>query len=340
VKFLTDDELRAGLDHIRRAPANPGVLELIVRRPAVGEREVLEEGALTLDEGLAGDTWRRRSSSRTADGSPHPDMQLNVMNARVAALIAREKAQWPVSGDQLFIDMDLSKENLPAGTCLALGSAVIEVTSQPHLGCGKFAARFGPDALHLVNSAEGRALCLRGINARVVKAGVIRIGDRVTKLDVVLREATPDDAPVLVELMHQAFEEYRGTLDPPSGVHRESIDSVIEKLSHGRALLATLDGLDVGCVFARPDDGHIYFSRLSVLPGHRQRGIGRRLVERVEQDAREAGFASVWLGVRLSLPHLRDRYQRLGYKDIRYVTHDGYRDPTYVLMEKRLEAIQ
>ena len=153
-----------------------------MRRPQVDAREVLEEGELDLVEGLVGDSWKVRASTRTPDGSPHPDMQLNVMNARVIALVAGEKGRWPLAGDQLFIDMDVSQENLPPGTRLALGSAVIEVTDQPHAGCKKFAARFGLDALKLVNSPVGKQLQLRGVNAKVAQPGVIRVGDFVKKL--------------------------------------------------------------------------------------------------------------------------------------------------------------
>jgi hypothetical protein len=181
-KHLTMSELEAGLDTIRQSPKNEGVIKLIVRRPQVDAREVLEEGELDLVEGLVGDSWKVRSSSRTPDGSAHPDMQLNVMNARVIALVAPDKDRWPLAGDQLFVDMDLSQENMPPGTRLALGSAVIEVTDQPHTGCKKFAARFGMDALKLVNSPLGRQLQLRGLNARVTQPGMIRVGDLVKKL--------------------------------------------------------------------------------------------------------------------------------------------------------------
>ena len=181
-KHLTMAEIEAGLDAIRQSPKDEGVVALIVRRPQVDAREVLEEGELDLVEGLVGDSWKVRASTRTPDGSPHPDMQLNVMNARVIALVAGEKGRWPLAGDQLFIDMDVSQENLPPGTRLALGSAVIEVTDQPHTGCKKFAARFGLDALKLVNSPVGRQLQLRGVNAKVAQPGVIRVGDLVKKL--------------------------------------------------------------------------------------------------------------------------------------------------------------
>ncbi len=181
VRRLTMAELEAALDEIRRSPKEEGPLELIVRRPRVGEREVLQQAELDLVEGLVGDSWKTRGSSRTSDGSSHPDMQLNVMNARVIALVAQEKGRWPLAGDQLFIDMDLSDANLPPGTRLALGSAVIEITDQPHTGCKKFLARFGLDALQFVNSAAGRELHLRGLNAKVVQPGVIRVGDVVRK---------------------------------------------------------------------------------------------------------------------------------------------------------------
>jgi hypothetical protein len=153
-----------------------------VRRPQTEQREVLAEGTLDRAEGLVGDNWRTRGSSRTADGSSHPDMQLNIMNARVAALVAQHPDRWQLAGDQLFIDLDLSTANLPPGTQLALGSAVIEVTEQPHTGCKKFMARFGLDALKFISSPVGEELHLRGINARVVQSGLIRVGDVATKI--------------------------------------------------------------------------------------------------------------------------------------------------------------
>jgi hypothetical protein len=174
--------LEAGLDHVRAAPAEVGRLELIVRRPAVDEREVLHTAELSRDEGLVGDTWRVRGSSRTADGSSHPDMQLNVMNARAAHLVAGHEDRWALAGDQLYLDLDISEENLPPGTRLALGDAVIEITDQPHTRCAKFAARFGKDALRFVNSLVGRQLRLRGMNARVVVPGRITRGAEVRKI--------------------------------------------------------------------------------------------------------------------------------------------------------------
>jgi hypothetical protein len=181
-KHLTAAELEAGLDEIRRAPKDAGVLELMVRRPRINEREVINEGELHLVEGLVGDSWNRRRSSSTPDGSPNPLMQLNIMNARVVALVAQDRDRWPLAGDQLFLDMDLSAENLPAGTRLSLGSAVIEVTPPPHLGCQKFVARFGLEAMKFVNSPLGKQLHLRGINAKVVQAGMIRVGDVARKI--------------------------------------------------------------------------------------------------------------------------------------------------------------
>jgi MOSC domain-containing protein YiiM len=182
VRHLSTEELHAGLDEIRRAPKDEGVLELIVRRPRKGEREVLEEGQLDLHLGLVGDSWKDRKSSRSADGLAHPDMQINVMSTRVIALVAQAKARWAQAGDQLFIDLDLSAANLPPGTQLAIGSAIIEVTAQPHTGCSQFLERFGADAMRFVNSPIGRELQMRGINARVVQAGTIRVGDVAKKL--------------------------------------------------------------------------------------------------------------------------------------------------------------
>jgi hypothetical protein len=182
VKHLTAAELEAGLDEIRRSPKDAGPLELIVRRPRIDEREVLAEGELHPSEGLVGDNWCVRGSSRTSDGSAHPEMQLNIMNARVIALLAHDRERWPLVGDQLYLDLDLSRENLPVGTHLALGDAVVEVTAQPHTGCKKFVARFGLEAMKFVNSDVGRELNLRGINARVIRRGLIRVGDVARKI--------------------------------------------------------------------------------------------------------------------------------------------------------------
>lgn len=181
ITHLTTADLEAGLAHVRQSPPDDGVLEMIVRRPAVGAREVIANGQLDVTDGLVGDSWRIRHSKRTADGSPHSDMQLNLMSSRVAALVAQVKERWQLAGDQLFVDLDLSATNVPPGTRLTIGSAVIEVTAEPHTGCSKFAERFGADAMRFVNSPVGRELQLRGINARVVKSGTIRVGDRVLK---------------------------------------------------------------------------------------------------------------------------------------------------------------
>ncbi len=182
VKHLTTAELEAGLAIIRESPKDEGRLDWIVRRPRVEEREVVEVGELDVAQGLVGDTWRVRPSTRTPDGTAHPDMQLNLMNARVIALLAQDKTRWALAGDQLYLDLDLSADNLPPGTQLALGTAVVEITAQPHTGCDKFMHRFGRAAVLFVNSPEGKRLHLRGVNAKVVQPGLIRVGDLAKKL--------------------------------------------------------------------------------------------------------------------------------------------------------------
>jgi MOSC domain-containing protein YiiM len=178
----TASELEERLPWLRGAPRDAGTVELIVRRPAVAEREVLDAADLDPAEGLVGDSWRTRGSRATDDGSAHPEMQLTLMSARMVALIAKDRDRWPLAGDQLYVDLDLSSRNLPPGTRLEIGSATIEITDQPHTGCGKFVKRFGVDALKFVNSPAGRELNLRGIYARIVERGMVRTGDTIQRV--------------------------------------------------------------------------------------------------------------------------------------------------------------
>lgn len=178
--YATPAELEAGLEHLRATPRGEGVVELIVRRPTVDEREVVEEAELDLEDGLVGDSWKARGRS---GGRPsNTNAQVTVMNARATALVAGDRERWPLAGDQLYVDLDLSGEHLPPGTQLEVGTAVLEVTEDPHTGCKKFSARFGLEALMFVNSPDGRALNLRGINTRIVRPGTVRVGDAIRRI--------------------------------------------------------------------------------------------------------------------------------------------------------------
>ena len=178
----TPEELEAGLAHVLDAPCDEGELRLIVRRPGVDERETLDEGVLDAGSGLVGDNWATRAYSRAEGGEPNVAAQLTLMNARVVELIAGSVDRWPLAGDQLYVDFDLSKVNLPAGTRVAIGEAVVEISAKPHTGCGKFVRRYGLAAQRWVNSEVGLMNRLRGVNTRVVKPGAIRVGDRITKV--------------------------------------------------------------------------------------------------------------------------------------------------------------
>ncbi len=178
----TTAELAAFLPVLDAAPRDVGIVEAVVRRPAVGEREVLEVGHLDVADGLVGDTWSSRGSRRTPDGSPHPDMQLNVMSHRLVEFLAQDPVREQLAGDQLLLDLDLSHGNLPAWSELHIGGpdgAVIVVTDQPHNGCGKFIARYGSDAMAFVNGPEGKPRRLRGLCAKVLRSGPVRPGDEV-----------------------------------------------------------------------------------------------------------------------------------------------------------------
>lgn len=181
VRFLSTAELEAGLPQIRAAPRDQGRLELIVRRPHEEAREIIAEGTLDQNVGLVGDTWRERTAASDPADPGERDTQLTIMSSRAAELVAQSKSRWPLAGDQLYVDLDLSAANLPAGTRLAIGSAIVEVTAVPHTGCKKFVARFGLEAMKFVNSDVGKSLRLRGLNAKIVQPGTIKVGDVVTK---------------------------------------------------------------------------------------------------------------------------------------------------------------
>ena len=179
---LSITELEAGLNIIRQSPSDQGLLKLIVRRPKTDEREIVNAAELNLEVGLVGDIWKTRGSKATPDGSANIEAQITLMNMRAIALLAQEEMRCSLAGDQLYVDLSLSEDNLPPGTRIAIGSAILEVSAQPHTGCKKFSDRFGLDALKFVSSPEGKQLHLRGINTRVVQAGLIRVGDVVKKI--------------------------------------------------------------------------------------------------------------------------------------------------------------
>ena len=182
VKHPNLDELNAGLGEIRQSPADGGSLQMISRRPEVEERELVQEGQLEITEGLVGDNWGTRGRLKDPPSDANPDTQLTLMNSRVADLVSGTEERWPLSGDQLFVDLNLGLDNLPAGTRLSVGSAVIEVSAVPHTGCKKFVERYGMDAMTFVNSEEGKQMCLRGINTKIVESGAIRVGDTISKV--------------------------------------------------------------------------------------------------------------------------------------------------------------
>ncbi len=174
-KFVTFAQLEAELTSIENSPTLQGTVDLIVCRPEVNQRAELEQAVLTLEDGLLGDNWRSRQA--------HIDTQLNLINSRVMAALEKNQSRWQLAGDQFYVDFDLSKANTPAGTRLKIGSAIIEVTAEPHLACGKFADRFGRDAARFVNSSRGKSLNLRGINAKVILPGEVTLGACIARLE-------------------------------------------------------------------------------------------------------------------------------------------------------------
>jgi hypothetical protein len=175
MRHRTIAELEPHLDHLAASPKDVGVLELVVCRPARHTRRILDEGMLDAQLGLVGDSWSAR-----AEESVRPDIQVSLINARMVALLSSDPERQALCGDQLYVDLDLSVENLPAGSRVKVGDAVVEISSTPHLGCGIFLHHFGREATRFVNSREGRRLRLRGAKGRVVTGGAVSTGDKVT----------------------------------------------------------------------------------------------------------------------------------------------------------------
>jgi hypothetical protein len=182
VTHTSMSELLAHLDDVHQSPRDGGRVDMIVVRPISGERRVLEVGELSEKGGLHGDRWADGCWKSLPDGSPDPSAQITIMNSRLAQLVANDLTRWPLAGDQLYADLDLSYENLPVGQRLVVGTAVLEITEELHKGCAKFRARFGDDALKFISNEEGRRLNLRGIYAKVVQAGVVKMGDEIRKI--------------------------------------------------------------------------------------------------------------------------------------------------------------
>jgi hypothetical protein len=180
--LLERRDFDTSLPDIDAAPADLGRLMRIVRRPAVDQRELVDTARLDPVVGLVGDTWQARGSRATADGSADPEAQLTVISTRVLRALEPDESRWPEAGDQLYVDLDLRVDTLPAGSRLAIGDAVIEISAKPHTGCEKFAARFGIDALAWISTPVGKAHRMRGLNARIVEGGTIAVGDVIRRV--------------------------------------------------------------------------------------------------------------------------------------------------------------
>jgi hypothetical protein len=174
-------DFSAALEIVRASPQATGTIQVLVRRPDRDRRVVVREAVLDEREGLVGDNWRARGSSSTPDGLASPESQLMLMSTRVLAAIEPDRDRWALAGDQLLVDFDLSITNLPAGARILVGEAELEISVKPHTGCAKFSARYGSDALRWINSPEGREERLRGVGARVIRGGTVRVGDEIRK---------------------------------------------------------------------------------------------------------------------------------------------------------------
>lgn len=173
-EYLTSEQIEAELSDVLASSQDRGKLEAIVIRPEQNQREHREAVYLSPEGGVEGDRWSTSEGDRRA--------QVSLMNARLLRLIARDEERMSLAGDNLIVDLDLSETNIRAGQKLMIGEALLEVTDLAHTGCDKFAERFGPDAVRYINATERKSLHLRGLYARVLKAGTVRVGDVVQKV--------------------------------------------------------------------------------------------------------------------------------------------------------------
>ena len=171
-RHLDFEELERLREALPPAPRDEGTLEVIYRRPRKGEREQLAEGELSLEQGLVGDRW-------VLDADRELERQLTLMQRVHAELVADGPERRALCGDNLLVDLELAEDNVPPGTRLAIGDAELEVTEVPHLGCSQFRGHFGEGALKWVNYKPTRALKLRGVNARILRGGTVRVGDPI-----------------------------------------------------------------------------------------------------------------------------------------------------------------
>lgn len=182
MEYLTTEQLEAELVHVLASPRDQGKLEAIVVRPVEDGRQVCSHAYLSAEGGVKGDRWVTSSSRRLPDGRPDPQVQVSLMNARLLRMLAGSEERISLAGDNLVVDLDLSEANMPVGQRLSAGEAVLEITDVPHTGCQKFAQRFGPDAVRFVNAVDRHSLHLRERYARILKAGTLRVGDTLRKL--------------------------------------------------------------------------------------------------------------------------------------------------------------
>jgi hypothetical protein len=185
---LSTTEIESRLGAAGASPRDDGKLDRIVCRPERGERQLLDSAELDLTAGLVGDNWKVRGSKDTPDGSANFDAQITLANSRVIDAMASDQEMWPLAGDQLYVDFDISIDNLPPGQQIAIGSVILEVSTKPHTGCAKFTERFGHDAIRMVNSKEGLHQRWRGVNTRIVQPGTIHIGDVIHKVELKMGE--------------------------------------------------------------------------------------------------------------------------------------------------------